>query len=38
MLYLKEQRQKAKDELTNTQNSYDLKNNNFVYNFNEATK
>ena len=37
-LYLKEQRERAKDVLPDTQNSYDFKNNNFVYNFNEATK
>ena len=38
MLYLKEQREKAKDKLPNTNSSYDFENNNFVYNFNEATK
>ena len=37
-LYLKKQREKAKDKLPHAQNSYDFENNNFVYNFNEATK
>jgi hypothetical protein len=37
-LYLKEQQKNAKDKLPHAQNSYDFGNNNFVYNFNEATK
>ena len=37
-LYLKKQKEKTKYKLLNTQISYDFKNNNFVYNFNEATK
>ena len=37
-LYLKKQREKAKDKLPHAQNSYDFENNDFVYNFNEATK
>jgi hypothetical protein len=37
-LYLKEQRNNTKDEVPNTQNRSSLKDNNFVCNFNEATK
>jgi hypothetical protein len=37
-LYLKGQQKNAKDKLPHAQNSYDFGNNNFVYNFNEATK
>ncbi|HQL67089.1 MAG TPA: hypothetical protein PL104_03265, partial [Caldisericia bacterium] len=37
-LYLEKQRNNTKDELSNTHNRSYLKDNNFVYNFNEATK